>query len=206
MCKMRVVINKLMLGNRELGYEVWSGKDVIEMTSNQVQKLIKEGKKVCGLCIGKDGELVLDKEGFFTTDMTIHTHINNYKTMKEESMTNLLYVCIGSHEEAEKTIYDCISSRFEQAQFSKADMAAYLKLGIVSGGAKLDAKGEIVLASLEYEIDTKEEKVKPVENEKPKEEKQQVEVEKPKEEKQQAEKKEIPAKTAPVTEKKVVKK
>ena len=171
MCKMRVVINKLVLGNRELGYEIWTGKDVIEMTGNQIRKLIKENKKVCGLCLGKDGELQLDKEGFFTTDMTIHSHINTYKTMKEESMTNLLYVCIGKQDVGSKVTYECISSKFEQAQFTEADMKAYLKIGIVSGGAKLDENGEIIVASLEYEENSVEESAKPVEESaKPKEE------------------------------------
>ena len=171
MCKMRVVINKLVLGNRELGYEIWTGKDVIEMTGNQIRKLIKENKKVCGLCLGKDGELQLDKEGFFTTDMTIHSHINTYKTMKEESMTNLLYVCIGKQDVGSKVTYECISSKFEQAQFTEADMKAYLKIGIVSGGAKLDENEEIIVASLEYEENSVEEMAKPKEEiAKPKEE------------------------------------
>lgn len=163
MCKMNVVINKLVLGNRELGYELWSGKEVIEMTSNQIKKLIKEGKKVCGLCIGEDGELQLDKEGFFTRDIMLHSHINSYKNLNEDGMTNLLYVCIGKQEVAGKVVYNCISSRFEQAQFTEADMKAYLKIGIVSGGAKLDEKGEIVLASLRYESNTKDDTAKTVE-------------------------------------------
>lgn len=178
MCKMRVVINKLVLGNRELGYEVWSGKDVVEMTSNQIKKLMKEGKKVCGLCIGSNGELELDEKGFFTKDMTVHSHINTYKTMREESMTNLLYVCIGKQEIGSKVRYNCISSRFEQAEFTEADMKAYLKIGIVSGGAKLEGE-EIVLASLEYESNSVEEVAKPEEVTKPVEEKTKEEVAKP---------------------------
>lgn len=149
MCKMNVVVNKLVLGNRDLGWELFDGKQVAEMTSKQIKDLIKAGRKVCGLCIGKDGELELDKAGFFTTNMMIHSHIGSWKPMAEDSMTNLLYVCIGSHKEADKVVYECISSRFEQAVISENDMRAYLKLGIVSGGAKLDGE-KIVLADLEY--------------------------------------------------------
>lgn len=150
MCEMRVVINKVMLGQRELGWELWSGKDVMELTSVQIKSLIKKGEKVCGLVIGKDGELVLDKEGFFTTNMCLHSHVGNWKPMVEGSMANLLYVCVGSHEENEVVSYDCISSRFERAKFTEADMKAFLKIGIVSGGAKLDGE-RIVLASLKYD-------------------------------------------------------
>lgn len=148
MCMM-ITINKLSIGARDLGYELFDGKQMVEMTSKQIKDLIKGGRKVCGLCIGTDGELELDKADFFTTNMMVHSHINNWRSMMQDSMTNLLYVCIGSHKEADKVVYDCISSRFEQAVISENDMRAYLKLGIVSGGAKLDGE-KIVLADLEY--------------------------------------------------------
>lgn len=156
MCKMNVVINKLTLGNRDLGWELWSGKEVMEYTSKQLKDIIISGKqKVCGLKIGESGELELDKEGFFTTNMMVHSHIGSWKSMTEEGMANLLYVCIGSHKEAGKVVYDCISSRFEQAKISESDMIAYLKIGIISGGAKLDGD-KIVLASTELEKEKKE--------------------------------------------------
>ena len=151
MCKMNIVVNKLVLGNRELGWELWSGKEVMEYTSKQIKDMIKAGKqKICGLKIGDNDELLLDKEGFFTTNMMVHSHIGSWKSMEEESMVNNLYVCIGSHEESGKVVYDCISSKFEQAKISENDMRAYLKIGIVSGGAKLDGE-KIVLAGTEPE-------------------------------------------------------
>ena len=151
MCKMNVVVNKLVLGNRELGWECWNGKEVMEYTSKQLKDIIKAGKqKICGLKIGESGDLELDREGFFTTNMMVHSHIGSWKSMEEEGMANLLYVCIGSHEESGKVVYDCISSRFEQAKISESDMRAYLKIGIVSGGAKLDGE-KIVVASTELE-------------------------------------------------------
>ncbi len=151
MCKMNIVVNKLVLGNRELGWELWSGKEVMEYTSKQLKDMIKAGKqKVCGLKIGENDELELDKEGFFTTNMMVHSHIGSWKSMEEESMVNNIYVCIGSREEAGKVVYDCISSKFEQAEISESDMRAYLKIGIVSGGAKLDGE-KIVLAGTEFE-------------------------------------------------------
>lgn len=163
MCKMNVVVNKLVLGNRVLGYECWSGKEIMEFTEKQIKDLINAGKqKVCGLKIGEDGELVLDKEGFFTTNMTIHSHIGSWKPMNEDSMANQLYVCVGSHEEAGKVVYDCISSRFEQAAITEADMRAYLKIGIVSGGAKLDGD-KIVLADTEFPKEGEKKPDKPVE-------------------------------------------
>ena len=151
MCRMNVVVNKLVLGNRELGFECWDGKQIAEFTAKQLKDMIRAGKqKVCGLKIGESGELELDREGFFTTNMMVHSHIGSWKSMEEEGMANLLYVCIGNHEETGKIVYDCISSRFEQAKISESDMRAYLKIGIVSGGAKLDGE-KIVVASTELE-------------------------------------------------------
>lgn len=169
MCKMNIVVNKLVLGNRELGWELWSGKEVMEYTSKQIKDMIKAGKqKICGLKIGDNDELLLDKEGFFTTNMMVHSHIGSWKSMEEESMVNNLYVCIGSHEESGKVVYDCISSKFEQAKISENDMRAYLKIGIVSGGAKLDGE-KIVLAGTEPEkkvqVPVTEKKEEPAKNE-----------------------------------------
>lgn len=147
MCKMKVVLNKLVLGNRELGWELWSGKEVLEMTSKQIKDAIRAGEKICGLTIGNKGELELDEEGFYTTNLTIHSHIGCWKTMKE-TIANLLYVCIGSHKEGEKVVYDCISSRFEQLSFSGEDMKAYFKIGLLSGGAKVEGN-QIIVASTE---------------------------------------------------------
>lgn len=158
MCKMNVVVNKLLLGNRVLGYECWSGKEVMEYTEKQLKDMIVAGKqKVCGLTLNENGELVLDEKGFFTKDMTLHTHIGNWKSMNEENMYNLLYICIGNKEKDGKQIYNCISSRFEQLEISEEDMRAYLKIGIVSGGAKLDGE-KIIVASTEIEKAVEEQK------------------------------------------------
>jgi hypothetical protein len=148
-----------MLGNRELGWECWTGKEVMEYTSKQLKDIIKAGKqKVCGLKIGEDGELELDEQGFYCNNLTVHTHVASWHGMNEESMANLLYTCIGSHEEAGKTVYDCISSRWEQTTMTESDMRAYLRIGIVASGAKLDGE-KIVVASTELEKKAEEPKV-----------------------------------------------
>jgi hypothetical protein len=157
---MNVAVAKLVLGNRELGWECWTGKEVMEYTSKQLKDIIKAGKKVCGLKISETtGELELDENGFFTTNMMVHSHIGSWKPMNEESMANLLYTCIGSHEEAGKTVYDCISSRWEQTTMTEADMKAYLKIGIVASGARLLDGDKIVVASTELEKKAEEPKV-----------------------------------------------
>lgn len=151
MCKMKVVVNQLVLGNRELGWELWDGKGILEQTSRQIKDAINKGEKVCGLMVGKSGELELDAEGFFTTDLMIHSHIGNYRSMTNDaSVTNQVLVCIGSKTIGGKRVYDCISSRFEQLKVSEEEMRAYLKIGLVTSGARLNGE-EIEVASLENE-------------------------------------------------------
>ena len=193
---MNVVINKLVLGNRELGWECWNGKEVMEYTSKQLKDIIKSGKqKVCGLVIGSNGELELDRAGFFTSNMMVHSHIGSWKPMEEESMSNLLYVCIGSRKEADGVVYDCISSRFEQATITESDMRAYLKIGIVSGGAKLE-DDKIIVASVDLE-EKKEVPTEPSVTEKKESEKKTAQAKevKPEQEKKEVEKKEVEKKS-----------
>ena len=157
MCKMRVVVRRECLGSREQCWSLWSGKEIMEYTGNQIKSLIKSGQKVCGLAL-KENELVPDAEGFFTTNIMEHRYCGNYTPMieNENVMANVFYIVIGSHEEKGVVYYNCISTKFEQASFEQAsfeqsDAKAYIKLGIISGGARLGADDKIERASLEYE-------------------------------------------------------
>ena len=149
MCTMRVVILREMLGNRETGWTLWDGKQVIQMTSKQIKDTIAKGIKVCGLTIGSDGELVRDETGFACSNIMEHRMCDNYSPMEDGGMTNLFYICIGSHEENGATVYDCISTRFEQLKIAEPEMKAYLKIGVVSAGVK-EVDGKLVVADLEF--------------------------------------------------------
>lgn len=152
MCKMRIAVLKENLGSRETGYTLWDGKQVMEQTAKQIKDTIKSGKKACGLTVDENGELVLDKEGFFATNLMVHRHSGNYKPMLDEGcMANLFYIVIGSHEENGKKMYECISTRFEQLSLTEDDVKAYLRIGMISAGCRLNEKGEIEVASLEFE-------------------------------------------------------
>ena len=43
MCRVNVVVNRIMLGNRELGWEVWNGRSIDEYTSKQIENIIRAG-------------------------------------------------------------------------------------------------------------------------------------------------------------------
>ena len=83
----------------------------------------------------------------------VHRHCGNYKPLMEEGcMANLFYIVIGSHEvnDGKEKVYDCISTRFEQLTLNEADVRAYLRIGMISAGCRIDENGKIELASLEF--------------------------------------------------------
>lgn len=180
MCKMRVIVNRELLGTRETGWALWDGKQVMELTAKQIKDTMRKGNKVCGLTLDDKGELIPDKEGFFTTNIMEHRHCGQYRPMVEAEgcMANLFYIVIGTKEEKGEKQYECISTKFEQLVLSEADVKAYLRIGIISAGARLNDKGEVEVASLEFK---KPEPVKPepvkVEEKKPEPVKEPVKVE-----------------------------
>lgn len=138
MCKMYVV-NQLNLGNRKLGYELFNGKEIVEMTEKMLKDSIVSGKEVYGMCVVND-ELVLDKENFFMRNMMIHSHIGNYTAMVEDDtcIAKVFYLVIGSHTEAGKTVYDVVSSRFERCSINEEKLQAWYELGVINGGVKIE--------------------------------------------------------------------
>ena len=165
MCRKLVVVNKLGLGVRELGYEVYSlpKGEVLEFTAKQLRDIIKgykEGKdEVYGVKIGENGfDLVFD-EGFFTSNMMYKVHIGSLTPMAEmDCLVNLFYIVIGTYKENGVTMYEVISSRFERTSFTEEKIKTLLEMGVISSGAKLQ-DGKVVVAPLE--------KVKPLEKETP---------------------------------------
>jgi len=142
MCKL-YVLNELVLGGRELGWELFNGKEVVEMTSKQIKDGLKAGKEIYGLRVTDKGELVPDEKVFYNNYM-IKSHVGNLRPYGENTIANVMYVVTGSHIENGVKVYDVISSRFEQAGFSEERLKALMELGLVQGGAKLE-DGKIVL-------------------------------------------------------------
>ena len=134
------LINELALGNRSLGYEFVTEKEVVEMTAKTVRDNIRAGKKIHGLQLSENGEdLVLD-EAFFMRNYTVKTHINTIRPKYEydgQCVANLMYIVIGSHEENGKRVYDVISSRVERTTFNEEKLKAMYELGFISGGCKV---------------------------------------------------------------------
>ena len=160
------LINELALGNRSLGFEFVTEKEVVEMTAKTVKDNIKAGKRIHGLQIaGKEEDLVLD-EAFFMRNYTVKTHINNLKPKYEydgQCVANIMYIVVGSHEENGKRVYDVISSRVERTTFSEDKLKAMYDLGFISGGCKVE-DDKVILPSLETKPIVEEPKTVPVES------------------------------------------
>ena len=150
MCRQMVIMNRLSLGARELGWEAWvlPKGEVQEFTGKQLKEAIRLGKDgIYGLSLSEDGELVLDRE-FFTVNMMNKVHINTLVPMVEtESPVNLFYTVIGSRKGKNGTEYEVVSSRYERKRLTEEKARAYLEMGIIASGAKLEG-GEIVAAPM----------------------------------------------------------
>lgn len=154
MCRKLVVTNKISLGTREICWEAYSlpKGEVVELTAKQLKEALTGTgtDEVYGLTVSEEtGELVFDKEGFFTVNMMNKIHTNTLVPMVEEDcLANLFYIVIGSRKTNQGMMYDVVSSRYERTAFNEEKTRALLDMKIISGGAKLE-NGEIVTAPLE---------------------------------------------------------
>ena len=153
MCRKLVVTNQIFLGTRAICYEVYSlpKGEVIELTEKQIKDALKgiTTDEVYGLALSENGELVLDTDNFFTTNMMKKIHTNTLIPMVEnDCLANLFYIVIGTHKEKGILMYDVISSRYERTSFTEEKTKTLLDMHIISAGAKLE-NGEVVIAPLE---------------------------------------------------------
>lgn len=166
MCKL-FVINSLYLGNRSLGYELYDGKGVVEMTEKQVRDGILAGKEIYGLKVSENGiDLEPDREGFFMNNLVAHRHIGNYKPMYEtENPVSLMYIVISMKEEKGVRTYEIISSRFEKKEVSEEMLKSLFLMGAVCGGAKVEGD-KVIMAPEQKKKEPEKTELKPVEEKK----------------------------------------
>lgn len=148
MCK--VILNQLRLGARELGWEAWDGRQVVELTSNQIIKALKDGEDIRGLQLSENGELELDQK-FFTRNIMVKSHINNYKPLVEEDgdlSFKVFYIILGSRTtESGIAVYKAVTTRFAQEELTEEKLKALYDLGAISAGVKIEGD-RIILPSI----------------------------------------------------------
>ena len=153
MCRKLVVTNQIFLGTRAICYEAYSlpKGEVVELTEKQIKDALKgiTTDEVYGLALSDAGELVLDTDNFFTTNMMKKIHTNTLIPMVEDDcLANLFYIVIGTHKVKQETMYDVISSRYERTSFTEEKIKTLIDMHIISAGAKLQ-DGAVVVAPLE---------------------------------------------------------
>lgn len=176
MCRKLIITNEIFLGSRPICFEAYSlpKGEVVELTEKQIKDALKglTTDEVYGLALTESGELILDTENFFTTNMMKKIHINTLVPMVEDDcLANLFYIVIGTHKEKGNTMYDVISSRYERTSFTEEKVKTLLDMHIISAGAKMQGDNVIVapLEKLEQSrpqqpADTKIEKTTATEN------------------------------------------
>ncbi len=171
MCMTKVVVMRTMLGNREIGWELWNKDkgEVTEMTSKEIKNSLLKGDSICGLAVGEDEELVLDKK-FFMRNVMEHRHVNNYTPMVEDEncVANVAYIVTGKTN----TGYEVISTKWERKTVTEEMLKMFMSMGLVFGGAKLEGD-KVVLPNLERKTLETEVKAEPVKTETKKEAKKQ---------------------------------
>lgn len=153
MCRKLVVTNEIFLGARPICYEAYSlpKGEVVELTEKQIKDTLKglTTDEVYGLKLSEAGELELDTENFFTTNMMKKVHTNTLIPMVEDDcLANLFYIVIGTHKDKANTMYDVISSRYERTSFTEEKVRTLLDMHIISAGAKMQGD-KIIVAPLE---------------------------------------------------------
>lgn len=153
MCRKLVVTNEIFLGARAICYEAYSlpKGEVVELTEKQIKDTLKgfTTDEVYGLRLSEAGELELDTDNFFSTNMMKKIHTNTLIPMLEDDcLANLFYIVIGTHKEKGNTMYDVISSRYERTSFTEEKVRTLLDMHIISAGAKMQ-DGKVVVAPLE---------------------------------------------------------
>lgn len=138
------------LRNNHEAYSLPKG-EVVELTEKQIKDTLKgfTTDRVYGLRLSEAGELELDTDDFFTTNMMKKIHTNTLVPMVEDAcLANLFYIVIGTHKEKGNTMYDVISSRYERTSFTEEKVKTLLDMHIISAGAKMQ-DGKVVVAPLE---------------------------------------------------------
>lgn len=155
----KFVLNRVDLGNRVVGYEVFNpavnGGEVIGLTAKQLTDAVKSGD-VLGMVLDDKGALALDVAKGFKSIM-VKTGIGTLTSTDETAVANLMYTIYKRDGEN----FRVISSRFGRQSFCADKVKALLDLGAVNG-VVLDGDNLKCAWEIGGEVAIKEKKVRGV--------------------------------------------
>lgn len=160
MCKL-LLLNKICLGNRELGYELvdLNKLEVIEMTAGQIKSALKAGKEILGVKVSAGNELELDKEKYFMTNIMRKVHINKLEPVyeSENTLANIFFYVVGVGVKDGKQYFNVVNSRFGRTKMTEEMIKAYYPIGVIAGGVQV-VNEEVIISELIKPTDKGEEK------------------------------------------------
>ena len=134
----KFVINRVDLGQRVTGYEVFNpavnGGEIVGMTAKQLSEAVKSGE-VMGMVLENNGTMKLDQERGFRAIM-VKTGIGTLTSTDPEAVANLMYTVYDRQDNN----YKVISSRFGRQTFCADKVKALLDLGAVNGVVMADGE------------------------------------------------------------------
>lgn len=147
----RFVINRVDLGQRTTGYEVFNagvnGGEIVGMTTKQLKDAVAAGQVYGVLMDGE--ELALDEAKGFHSIM-VKTGIGTLTSTDPEAVANMVYTVYDRQGDNFKVV----SSRFGRLTFCLDKIKALLDLGAVNGVVMQDDK-VLCCWELEGEQDSK---------------------------------------------------
>lgn len=164
MCMKMYLVDGMYLGNRLIGYEVYSpkGRDFVGMSAKQIINKLKVGERVYGFVLGTEGEedvLKLDVEGFNMTNLQIKTGVNNLSWLNEENGSDmnmeLIVVAVSGDKKKE---YETVNARHARVTYSEEKLRMMIELNVPVAGVKLEKNKLVVCEGVE--IISSEEEVK----------------------------------------------
>ncbi len=129
MCKELTLINRVDLGNRVLGYELFNHdtQDIIGKTERQIKNAIKSGTIVHGFKYTGTDSIELDQE--FIKVLMVKTGIGTLRPIDDDSIINIVYTVVGQS----KSGYEVVTSRFWHGTIPSEKLITLYDMGVVNG-------------------------------------------------------------------------
>ena len=128
----KVVINRVDLGSRVVGYEVLNpgvnGTEVLGYTPQAMKEAVRNGE-IMGMVLNATGDLVLDEAKGFKAIM-VKTGIGTLTSTDPSSVANIIYT---AYDRVEGDKFKVVSSRFGRQIYCAEKVKALLDLGAVNG-------------------------------------------------------------------------
>lgn len=165
MCMKMYLVDGMYLGNRLIGYEVYSpkGHDFIGMTEKQIISKLKKGERVYGVVLGTEGEkevLELDAEGFNMSNLQIKSGVNTLSWLDEDNGSDmnmeLIVVAVSGDK---KKVYETVNARHARVEYSEDKLKMMMELGVPVAGVRMEKNKLVVCEGVEI-ISSNEEEIR----------------------------------------------